>query len=582
MGPDGPPPFLNQSFTTLVYRSLGILARAPAQRLRALMSGQPMPQPPSSLSPRFRRARRIHERGELDRAARLYADILRRDPGHFDALHLLGMLNYQRGALDAALALLHAALRIDSARADVQSDLGLVFFAMARFDDALASYEAAHALAPDDPEPLNGRGVVLLRLHRTREALASFERAIALAPDHIDALGNRGNALLKLNRPGEAIASYDAGLKLAPKHDRLLTNQAIALRRLDRPHEALLGLNRALVGNPNFAEARFVESLVKLTLGDFAAGWSGYESRWETAAFAPHRRNFARPLWLGGQPLAGKTILLYAEQGYGDTIQFVRYAPRVAALGARVILEVQPELTRLMAAFKDIEVVAHGQALPAFDVQCPLMSLPLAFRTELATIPAGAPYLVPPTDIAAAPAKVDWRERLPGRKPLVGLVWAGDQLHKNDINRSLPLAALRPLLDLPHLQFVSLQQEIGAQDAEVLRSHPGLRAPGPFQDFAETAAVIARLDAVIAVDTAVAHLAGAMGKPLFLLLPFGADFRWLRERSDSPWYPSARLFRQHAFDDWGRVVDTLRQELTRYRDVRADIMSPIELEMQAV
>jgi Tetratricopeptide repeat/Glycosyltransferase family 9 (heptosyltransferase) len=411
--------------------------------------------------------------------------------------------------------------------------------------------------------------VALLRLDRGREALASFERALALAPDHIDALGNRGNALLALNRPGEAIASYDAGLRLAPKHVRLLTNQAIALRRLDRPHEALFGLNRALVGNPDFAEARFVESLVKLTLGDFAAGWSAYESRWGTAALAPHRRDFTRPLWLGDRPLAGKTILIYAEQGYGDTIQFVRYAPRVAALGARVILEVQPELARLMAAFKGIEVIPHGQPLPAFDLQCPLMSLPLAFRTQLSTIPADISYIVPPAEDEAALSSIDWRARPPGRQPLVGLAWAGDRLHKNDINRSMRLATLRPLLDLPHLQFVSLQQEIGEEDAQVLRRHPNLRAVGPFRDFAQTAAAIARLDAVIAVDTAVAHLAGAMGKPLFLLLPFGADFRWLRERPDSPWYPSAHLFRQHAFDDWGRAVDGLCRELMRFRDGRS-------------
>jgi tetratricopeptide (TPR) repeat protein len=527
-----------------------------------------MSQPPSSLSPKFRRARRVHERGELEEAERLYADILRRNPRHFDALHLLAMLNYQRGRLDAAERLLRAALAVDGARADAHTDLGLILLAMARFEDALAAHDAAHAIAPDDPEALNGRGVALLRQGRTHEALASFERVIALAPDHIDALGNRGNALLKLNRPREAIASYDAGLKLAPKHTRLLTNQAIALRRLDRPHEALLGLHRALARNPDFAEARFVESLIKLTLGDFAAGWRAYERRWATAALAPHRRNFTQPLWLGDRPLAGKTILLYAEQGYGDTIQFVRYAPRVVALGARVILEVQPELTRLVAAFKDIEVIAHGRPLPAFDLQCPLMSLPLAFRTQLSTIPAEVPYLVPPAEDAAALSKLDRREQPPGRKPKVGLAWAGDPSHKNDVNRSLRLATLRPLLELPHLQFVALQQDICTQDAEFLRSHPGLQVGGRFRDFAQTAAAVAELDAVIAVDTAVAHLAGAMGKPLFLLLPYGADFRWLRERADSPWYPSARLFRQHAFDDWGRAVDLLRQELMRFGDGR--------------
>ncbi len=524
-----------------------------------------MPQPPSSLSLLFGLARRVHERGELDRAERLYADVLRRDPDHFDALHLLAMLNYQRRRLDAAAKLLRSALRIDGLRADAHADLGLVLLAMGRFEEALAGYDAAHAIAPDDADALNGRGVALLRMARTAEALACFERALALAPHHLDALGNRGNALLALNRPQEAIASYDAGLRIVPKHARLLTNQAVALRRLDRPHEALLGLNRALVSSPNFAEARFVESLVKLTLGDFAAGWSGYESRWETAALAPHRRDFTRPLWLGRESLAGKTILIYAEQGYGDTIQFVRYAALAVARGARVILEVQPELARLMSACKDVEVIAHGEPLPAFDLQCPLMSLPLAFGTQLSTIPADIPYLVPPAEDVAALAK----RREPGRKPTVGLAWAGDRLHKNDSNRSIPLATLRPLLDLPHLQFVSLQQEVRAEDAEVLRGHPQLQALGPFPDFAATAAAIARLDAVIAVDTAVAHLAGALGKPLFLLLPFGADFRWLRERSDSPWYPGARLFRQHAFNDWGRALDALRQELMRFGEAGA-------------
>jgi hypothetical protein len=239
----------------------------------------------------------------------------------------------------------------------------------------------------------------------------------------------------------------------------------------------------------------------------------------------------------------------------------------VAALGARIILEVQRELTRLiagsMAGFADITVIAHGEPLPAFDLQCPLMSLPLAFRTQLSTIPAEVPYIVPTADDEAAPPRTDPWERPGGRALRVGLAWAGDPMHKNDLNRSMRLATLRPLLALPHLQFVSLQQEICGEDGQVLRSHPGVQAGGPFRDFAHTAAVIAGLDAVIAVDTAVAHLAGAMGKPLFLLLPFGADFRWLRERADSPWYPSARLFRQHAFDDWGRAVDMLRHELMR-------------------
>jgi tetratricopeptide (TPR) repeat protein len=515
--------------------------------------------PRSSPAPTIGRARRLHDDGELGEAERLYRAVLQREPANFDALHLLGMLNYQRGRSASALALIRAALQVDPRRADAHSDLGLVLYASGSFAEALASYDAAHALAPDEPDTLNGRGVVLSQLGRLTEAIASFDRALALDPAHLDTLGNRGNVLLKLNRPQDAIASYGAGLKIAPNHARLLTNQAVALRRLDRPHEALLGLSRALVNAPNFAEARFVESLVKLTLGDFRTGWNGYESRWATGAFASHRRDFTVPLWLGNRPLAGKTILLHAEQGYGDTIQFVRYAPCVARLGAKVVLEVQPELARLLSPMWGIDaVIPHGRPLPPFDLHCPLMSLPLALGTQLPTIPAAVPYLAAPDrDVA------HWRGRLPERHPRIGLAWAGDRLHKNDVNRSIGLEALRPVLELPRLQFVSLQQEVGAEDAQWIRQYPRLVQAGPFRDFADTAALIAQLDVVIAVDTAVAHLAGAMGKPLLLLLPFGADFRWLRERQDSPWYPSARLIRQQAFNDWGRAVDLLGQELIR-------------------
>jgi tetratricopeptide (TPR) repeat protein len=507
--------------------------------------------PRSSLSPRFRRARRLHDAGDLDAAERLYAEILHRDPQQVDSLHLLGMLHYQRGRLGNAEELLRAALAVDEARASAHADLGLVLLGAGRVEDALECYAAAIRLAPDDADAHSGCGVAWLRLERADAALACFARALALCPEHVDALGNQGNALLKLNRVHDAIASFDAGLKISPKHARLLTNRAIALRRLDSPHQALMDLSRARVSAPDFAEARFVEALVRLSLGDFAAGWQGYEHRWATGALAPHRRNFGRPLWRG-EPLAGKTILLYAEQGYGDTIQFVRYVPLVAALGARVILEVQGVLARLIAQSLAVEVIPYGRPLPAFDLQCPLMSLPLALGTEADMIPADIPYL------RDAAAHRDDREV--ARPQRLGLAWAGDPLHKNDLNRSIQLSVLAPLFNLP-LEFVSLQQEIAPQDAELAHGLPRLELAGPFTDFAATAAAIARLDAVIAVDTAVAHLAGAMGKPLFLLLPFGADFRWLRERPDSPWYPTARLFRQHAFADWGRAVDALCQAL---------------------
>jgi tetratricopeptide (TPR) repeat protein len=514
-----------------------------------------------------RRAQRAYDDGEFAKAEKLFGAVLQTQPDHFDALHGLGLINFQRGRLDAALALVQAALQADLDRADGFSSLGLVFVALKQFERALKSFDAGLRIAPDDVELLNRRGVALLELGRPHDALESFDRVLAAAPSHFEALGNRGNALLRLNRAGEALASYDRALTHAPDNAQLLTNRAAVLRKLDRPHEAVMSARSALVSRPDFAPAKFVEALARLSLGDFS-GWRGYETRWSVGFLAGCRRTFAAPRWLGEEALDGKTILLHAEQGFGDTLQFVRYAPLVAARGATVIVEVQQELKRLLAPIPGVvAVIGQGEALPAFDFQCPLLSLPLALRTELLTIPAAVPYVAPPGDDIAA-----WRQRLPARRPLVGLVWSGERSHDNDLNRSLRLETLAPLLSLNNVTFVSLQHEVREMDAGFLLNHPAIVHVGDrFRDFADTAAAIAQLDAVIAADTAVAHLAGAMGKPLLLLLPFGADFRWLRERNDSPWYPSAKLYRQPAFGDWASVIAALRQDL-----LRADFVPRVE------
>ncbi len=510
----------------------------------------------------LRRALRAHESGELAKAERLYNALLQYHPENFDALHGLGQLHSQCGRFDTALVLIQTALKSDMSRAEGFASLGLVFHLLHRFKEAILSYDEGLSLDPGNAELLNRRGVALLELRRPVEALESFERALAANPDHLDALGNYGNALIKLNRPGEAIAAYDRALAIVPENAGLLTNRAVALRRLDRPREALMSASRALIGNPNFAQARFVESVARLTLGDFAAGWRGYEARWSVGLLASQCRNFAAPLWSGKESLDGKAILLHAEQGFGDTIQFVRYAALVAERGAeRVILEVQRELAPLLTQLAGVTaVIARGEPLPAFDVHCPLLSLPLAFTTELATIPADSPYVAPPDETIAA-----WRDRLPQRRPCIGLAWSGDPAHDNDLNRSIGLETLAPLLDVPDVIFVSLQNEIRERDLPILEKFPKLvRTDLKFRDFADTAAVISLMDTVISVDTAVAHLTGAMGKPLLLLLPFAADFRWLRERQDSPWYPTAQLYRQAKFGDWESAVAAVRNDLLRY------------------
>jgi tetratricopeptide (TPR) repeat protein len=504
-----------------------------------------------------RRARRAHECGELGKAVQNYTALLKNDPGNFDALYGLGQIHLHNGQLDMALALFQSALKSNPDRADGFSSLGLCFHLLRQIERALASYDVGLRIDPLHPELLNRRGVAQLELDRPQQALEDFDRVLETKPDHFDALGNRGNALLKLNRVAEALAAYDLVLRRAPENVQLLTNRAVALRRLDRPQEAVMSARRALVRKPDFAQARFVESVARLTLGDFSA-WRDYEARWSVGLLASQRRNFAAPLWLGDAPVDGKTILLHAEQGSGDTLQFIRYAPLLGGRGARVILEVQPELKRLLAALPGVAaVIGRGESLPPFDLHCPLLSLPAAFGTELATIPVDVPYIEAAGDDIAL-----WRTRMPRQQPLVGLVWSGGRVHDNDANRSIRLSAFAPLLDLPDISFVSLQHDVREEDVSFLNTQPArFRFEKKFRDFADTAAVIASLDAVIAVDTAVAHLAGAMGKPLFLLLPFAADFRWLRERQDTPWYPTARLCRQPAFGDWNDVIGALRQEL---------------------
>ena len=315
---------------------------------------------------------------------------------------------------------------------------------------------------------LNGRGVALLELRRPAEALACFDRLLQRSPDHADALGNRGNALLRLNRLEEAVAAYDRALPLAGKNAPLLANRAAALRRLDRPDEALKDALEALAIKPDFAHARFVEAVARLSLGDFAAGWRAYESRWHVGWLASQRRDYGAPLWHGEESLAGKTILLHAEQGLGDTIQFVRYAPLLAARGATVMLEVQQPLVRLLSSMQGVaNIVARQEPLPHYDFHCPLLSLPLACGTTLETIPADGPYL--------APAQADvahWQARLPRQRPLIGLVWSGERSHDNDLNRSIGFRYIAPLLDVAGVAFVSLQHEVREDDRAALRSPP--------------------------------------------------------------------------------------------------------------
>ena len=344
-----------------------------------------------NLSRLQRQAQNSFQEGDLDTAERLCTGILELRPDNFEALHLLGMLHFQRRSMVEALRSLSAALRSNAGSSDAMSNLGLALHASGRFEEAVATYRNALRLAPDHPEILYNLGNACLELGRLDEALSAYDAALAGQPGHAGALVNRGNTLLRLNEPVKAIASYNAALTVMPGHPQILTNRGHALRRLDQPDQALVDFAAALAAAPDFAEAQFEAAMTRLTLGDFARGWKQYEWRWKTAAFARQRRLFPAPLWLGNEPVAGKTILLHAEQGFGDTIQFIRYAPLLAGQGAKVICEVQPELQPLLSQLSDVTVIASGATRPAFDLHVPLLSLPLALKTTVETIPARCP-----------------------------------------------------------------------------------------------------------------------------------------------------------------------------------------------
>jgi tetratricopeptide (TPR) repeat protein len=501
------------------------------------------------------RAIALHQHGDLRQAAALYLDVLAAEPDNFDALHLLGVYAQQTGDNQAAYDLITRALRIDPAAAHAHTNLGIVLQKMGRHDDALVSHRKALDIDPTDRTALNNCGATLLKMRRPADALVYFERALRIDPSYAEAMGNLGNAYIDLRRFPEALLCLDRALLLFPDFAAAHFNRGNALQGQDRIGEALAAYGRALELEPAHIDAHFNLALCLLLSGDFACGWPEYEWRWQKSEIGNgggqlRPQDMGQPLWLGQQPLAGKTVLVYSEQGFGDTIQFCRYVPLLALRGATVKLRVQPMLVTLLSGLDGVStVVADDAPLPEFDFHCPLMSLPLAFKTTSDTVPSSQSYLPPIKD------DVTWPSRLGVRnKPRIGLVWSGNPGHDNDGFRSIPLLSMLGLVS-DAAQFVSLQKELRTVDRLLIERDGRIAQFADFQgDFADTAALIAQLDLVITVDTSVAHLAAAMGKPTWILLPFAPDWRWMLERDDSPWYPSARLFRQPRIGDWNSVI----------------------------
>jgi tetratricopeptide (TPR) repeat protein len=545
----------------------------------------------------FEQGWHFQQSGNYRRAEAIYRRLLRRDPHSARVWFVLGDLCETEGRLAEATACYRQAvelsphealghlrvgnslvrqnqmaeaepafrrcLEIDPGHIEARVNLGFALGELKRLDEAQACYEEALRICPDLAEAHHNLGNLLRDQSKIEEALPHYYEALRLRPDYAKAHTNLGVALVARGDLDEALQSLEEGVRLAPDSAEARSSLGTALCALGQLDEALAHYEEAIRLKADFAEAHWNRALVRLLRGDLERGWPDYEWRWRCARNSP-MPEFTQPRWDGG-PLEGRTILLHAEQGLGDTLHFVRYAPLVKARGGRVIVQCQAALIPLLARSPGIDgLAAWGDPSPPFDVHMPLMTLPSVFHTTLETIPADIPYLFADPDLVA-----HWRRQLsPITSRRIGITWQGSPRHPWDRHRSVGLASFEPLGQLECVQLISLQQGDGAKQLREWRGRLPIlnlgdlfdRANGPFMD---TAAIVCNLDLVIAVDTAIAHLAGGLGVPVWLALHHTPDWRWLLERTDNPWYPTARLFRQPSPGDWSSVFRGMADELRR-------------------
>jgi tetratricopeptide (TPR) repeat protein len=505
----------------------------------------------------FQQAVRFQGSGQLAEAASLFAAILEHNPDHFPTLHRLAAIRRFQNRLDESLALLERAIACNPTAADAYNSLGNTLNSLGRPNEALEQYQRAAALRENFPEAHLNLANCLKGLEHWHEAEAAYRAAIALRPGYVEAHTNLGIVLSRLNRPADALASFSVALSFDPEIKLGNSNLATAVTALNRHEEALVFLERARQLAPDAPEPVFNESLVHLAMGNLELGWPCYEARLRIPELKVNPYNFAQPIWDGQSALADKTLLLYAEQGLGDTILFARFVELIVQKGGRVIIAMQKPLERLMTTVPGVaQVLTTGEPLPEFDLHAPFGSLPLALKITLDTIPARMPYLQAPAE-SATTASLD--EKSDDSRPLVGICWAGNPAYANDHNRSIPLAIFERLFQVPDVRFVSLQQNLRPGDDAILAGFDNidLTSIHKSSDLADTAALISKLDLVITVDTAIAHLAGALGRPFWILVPYVAYWPWLRNRTDTPWYPTARLFRQPQIGDWASVLESV-------------------------
>jgi Tfp pilus assembly protein PilF len=507
----------------------------------------------------------LYQAGNFEDARVIYEKVLQQEPNHHDALHLLGLVYFSLKNYQQALILITKAISIDPNQAPFHANLGNVLKDLDRNSEAIESYDQAIRLDPKYALAYSNRGVVLQAEGRYPEALASFTNSISLDPNHPDTFNNFANALRDLGKFDEAISLYDYGINLNPRLPEIFMGRGNALADLKLTSKAVASYERAIYLKPDFPDAHMNKAHALLANGQFDEGFELYEWRWRTPQFSALARSFSEPLWIGGQSLSGKTILLQAEQGIGDTLQFCRYVKSISDLGAHVILEVPMKLVNLLKSLDgNYEIISTKSALPRFDYRCPLMSLPLALKTNLQNIPLSEGYLKADQD-KVSKIKEELRVKNPHAKKLCGISWLS-KAAKTGLFRSVHLKDFIGMLDKDELLFVNLQygeveQEISQVSKDLGVQVINIDSVNKHDDIDGLAAIIEACDLVISIDNTTVHLAGALGKETHVLLPYVPDWRWLLDRKDSPWYQSLRLYRQAAVFDWSEAFANLKQNL---------------------
>jgi hypothetical protein len=501
------------------------------------------------------------QQGDFVAAVELYDRVLRLEPDYAKAHANRGNVLRCLARLNESLESFDCAIQIQSSYAEAHNNRGIALRDMKRLDDALASHERAIELKPDYANAWINRGIVLRELGRYKEALSSYDRVIELRPEDAQAFNYQGMVFHRLERYEEAVACYTRAIELRPTYSEALFHCSLSLRELLRVAEAIESCDRAIQIKPEYAEAWWNRAELLILRGDYPRGWREFDWRWRSVEYGKVLRELGRPLWNGTENIAGKTLLVSRDGGFGDTLQFCRYARLAIERGAEVILEVQVGLVRLLqSSLASVQVTAHGQELPAFDFSCPMMNLLGAFALPLDQIPVHIPYLRAPLECVEK-----WTRRLgPKTRPRIGVVWSGSTVHSNDHRRSMMLEQMSGILALD-AEFHCLQKVVRDRDRDAIESLPIQTWESELSDFADTAGLAMAMDLVISADTSVAHLVGALGRPVWVLLPYVPDMRWLLDRDDSPWYPQVmRLFRQDESRHWTGVMERVQHQLRQF------------------